>query len=184
MHKFQPIFAWWPLVVTGKHWSRLMTKPTKWPLRAAKTQISLGFHPVWSEPSLSTWRNIGSSATHWAHCEDSDQTGRMLRLIWVFAGRTDPFVGFVMRRLISSYCSWMRENDKICKSPRFHILFRLQEDVYIRHPVSEASSTRKYTAQEDNEVLFSLNMLPFYVRLPALVRSSSPFCKKGLANVV
>ena len=27
---------------------------------------------------------------------DSDQTGRMPRLIWVFAGRTDHFVGFVM----------------------------------------------------------------------------------------
>ena len=31
--------------------------------------------------------------------EDSDQTGRMPRLIWVFAGRTCHFVGFVMRRL-------------------------------------------------------------------------------------
>ena len=27
-------------------------------------------------------------ATHWAHSEDSDKTGRMPRLIWVFAGRT------------------------------------------------------------------------------------------------
>ena len=35
-------------------------------------------------------------ATHWAHCKDSDQTGRMPRLIWVFAGHTDHFVGFVM----------------------------------------------------------------------------------------
>ena len=31
--------------------------------------------------------------------EDSDQTGRMPRLIRVFAGRTYHFVGFVMRRL-------------------------------------------------------------------------------------
>ena len=50
--------------------SRLMTKPAKWPLRPAKTQISLGIRPVWSESSLSAWRNIESSATHWAHCED------------------------------------------------------------------------------------------------------------------
>ena len=76
-----------------------MTKPTKWPLRPAKTQISLCIRPVWSESSLSTWRNIGSSATHWAHCEDSDQTGRMPRLIWVFAGHKSHFVGFVMRWL-------------------------------------------------------------------------------------
>ena len=41
------------------------------------------------------WWSIGSSATHWAHSEDSDQTGRMPRLTWVFAGRTDHFVGFV-----------------------------------------------------------------------------------------
>ena len=30
----------------------------------------------------------GSIATHWVHSEDSDQTGWMPRLIWVFAGRT------------------------------------------------------------------------------------------------
>ena len=33
-----------------------------------------------------------------ADSEDSDQTGRMPRLIWVFAGRTCHVVGFVMRR--------------------------------------------------------------------------------------
>ena len=42
----------------------------------------------WSESSLSAWINIGSSNTHLAHCEDSDQTGRMPNLIWVFTGRT------------------------------------------------------------------------------------------------
>ena len=35
-----------------------------------------------------------------ADSEDSDQTGRMLRLIRVCAGRKGQFVGFVMRRLI------------------------------------------------------------------------------------
>ena len=54
----------------------------------AKTQISLGIRPVWSESSLSAWRNLRSLATHWVHNEDSDQTGRMPRLIWVLAGRT------------------------------------------------------------------------------------------------
>ena len=52
------------------------------------------------QSSLSEWRNIGSSATHWAHCEDSDQTGQMPRLIWVFSGVTYHFVGFIMRQLI------------------------------------------------------------------------------------
>ena len=44
--------------------------------------------PVWSGSSLSAWRKLGSLATHWVHSKDSDQTGRMPRLIWVFAGRT------------------------------------------------------------------------------------------------
>ena len=70
------------------HMSHDMTKPTKWHVRPAKTQINLDIRPVWSESSLSAWRNLGSLATHWAHSEDSDQTGRMPRLIWVFAVRT------------------------------------------------------------------------------------------------
>ena len=57
-------------------------------VRPTKTQISLGIRPVWSESSMSAWRNNGALATHWAHSEDFDQTGRMPRLTWVFAGRT------------------------------------------------------------------------------------------------
>ena len=55
----------------------------------AKTQISLGIHPFWSESSLSAWRITGSLATHKTHSEywHSDQTGQMLRLNWVFAWR-------------------------------------------------------------------------------------------------
>ena len=79
-------------------------KTRKWAVCPAMTQISFGIRPVWSESSLSTWKkkkkNSGSSATDWTHCEDSDQTGRMSRLIWVFVGRTYHFVGFVMRWLI------------------------------------------------------------------------------------
>ena len=63
-------------------------KTNKLAVRPAKTQVSLGIRPVWSESSLSAWRNIGSLATHWGHSEDSDQTGWMPRLIWDFAGRT------------------------------------------------------------------------------------------------
>ena len=55
--------------------SREMTKATKWHLRPAKTQ-------------LSAWRKFVSLATHWAHSKDTDRTGRMARLIWVFAGHT------------------------------------------------------------------------------------------------
>ena len=66
----------------------------------AKTQISLGICPVGSESLLSAWRNIGPLTTFWAHSENSDQTGQMPRLIWVFAGRICHFVGFVMWWLV------------------------------------------------------------------------------------
>ena len=54
-----------------------MTKPTKWHVRPAKTQISLGIRPVWSESSLYTqWVAKDPSFLH-MDSEDSDQTGRM-----------------------------------------------------------------------------------------------------------
>ena len=40
------------------------------------------------QSSLSAGRYLGSLATHWAYSEDPDQSRRMPRLIWVFAGRT------------------------------------------------------------------------------------------------
>ena len=80
--------------------SRRNTKPTKWPIRPAKTQISLGICTVWSDSSLFAWKNLMSSATPWAH--SNDLTGRTPRLIRAFAGHTCHFVGFVVRRI--SYC--------------------------------------------------------------------------------
>ena len=64
----------------------------------AKTQISLGIRPVWSESLLSAWRKLGSFAIHWAYSDDrSDwadaQAGLSLR--WAHT----HFVGFVMSRL-------------------------------------------------------------------------------------
>ena len=57
-------------------------------VRPAKTQISLGIRPVWSESLLCTqWVAKDPSFLH-ADSEDSDQTGPMPRLVWVFAGRT------------------------------------------------------------------------------------------------
>ena len=61
-------------------------KTNKMSVLPAKTQISLGICPVWSEFSLSAWRKLGSLATHSVHNEDSDQTWQMPRLNWAFAG--------------------------------------------------------------------------------------------------
>ena len=75
---------------------RRMTKPTKWHVSPAKTQI----RPVWSKSSLcAQWVAKDPRFLH-ADSEYSDQTRRMLRLIRVFAGRTCHFVCVVMRWLI------------------------------------------------------------------------------------
>ena len=63
-------------------------------------------HPVWSESSLSACRKLGSLATHWAHSEDSNQTGDALAglsLPWAHS----HFVGFVM-----SWLKCLPERDK------------------------------------------------------------------------
>ena len=69
IHKFQ----------VNTNLSLLTAKPTNWHVRPVKTQISLGIRAQWvaKDPRF----------LH-ADSEDSDQTGRMPRLIWVFAGRT------------------------------------------------------------------------------------------------
>ena len=70
-------------------------KTNKMAVRPAKTQNSLGIRSVWSESSLfAQWVAKEPSFLH-ADSEDSDQTG----WICVFAGRTNHFVGFVMRLL-------------------------------------------------------------------------------------
>ena len=65
-------------------------------------QISLGIHQVWSEFSLYAKREAKDQSFLHADSEDSDQTGWMPRLTWVFAGRTCHFVGFAVSRF--KYC--------------------------------------------------------------------------------
>ena len=72
-------------------------KTCKMACAPSKTQISLRINQVRSESSLcDQWVAKDPSVLH-ADSEDSDQTGRMPSLIWVFAGRTCHFVGFVVR---------------------------------------------------------------------------------------
>ena len=84
--------------------SHTVTKPTKWHVRPAKTQITLGIHPVWSESSLCTQWVAKDSSFLEADSEDSD------RLIWVFAGRTCHLVGFVTMGLKCFFLSWLVMN--------------------------------------------------------------------------
>ena len=82
-------------------------KTNKMSVRPVKTQISLGIRPVWSEPLLSAWRKLGSLATHWAHSEDSDQTGRLPRLICLRWAHTH-FVGFVAVAHLVVFCHFQQ----------------------------------------------------------------------------
>ena len=68
-------------------------------MRPAKTQISRDIRPV--KPESLLWAQWVAKDPRFLHAdsEDSDQTGRMPRLIWVFSGRTGHFVGFVLQRL-------------------------------------------------------------------------------------
>ena len=70
------------------HASHNMIKPTKWVCAQRRLRSAWASAQSDQKSSLSTWSNLGSLATHWAQSEDSDSTGRMPRLIWIFAGRT------------------------------------------------------------------------------------------------
>ena len=63
-------------------------KTNKMTVHPAKTQISLGIHPVWSESLLCTQWVAKNPNFLPASSEDSDQTGWMPSLIWVFASCT------------------------------------------------------------------------------------------------
>ena len=62
-----------------------MRKQTFWQVCPTKTPIHLRIHAT-DQSSLFTWRNFASMATQNASREDSNQTARTCRLIWIFAG--------------------------------------------------------------------------------------------------
>ena len=59
LHAFESDLYIWKLRYEPRH-----DKTNKMRVRPVKTQISLGIRQVWSESSLSAWRNLGSLATH------------------------------------------------------------------------------------------------------------------------
>ena len=75
-------------------------KTNKMTVCPGKTQISLGMRPVWSESSLCAHWVAKDPSFLYADSKDSDQTGQVPRLIWVFPGRTCHFVWFVVRWLV------------------------------------------------------------------------------------
>ena len=82
-------------------------KTNKMTVRPAKTQISRGIRPLWSESSLcAQWVAKDPSFLH-ADSEDSDQTGQMPRLLRLAHSHV---VGFVMMRF---KCFCMRQTHHI-----------------------------------------------------------------------
>ena len=75
-----------------EHLSRNTTNPTKWHVRTARTQISRCL--VWS-----AWRNLQSSAIHWAHSKHSDQTGQIL-----WSDRADAQADLSLRCVHRPFC--------------------------------------------------------------------------------
>ena len=78
-------------------------KTNKMSVRPAKTQIS----PIWSESSLCAQRVAKDPSFLHADSEDSDQTWRMRRLIWVFAGRTLTLLVLSCRGSNIVWCNYL-----------------------------------------------------------------------------
>ena len=74
-------------------------KTTKWSACPAKTQITWASAQSDQSSLCTQWIAKDQSFLH-EDSNDSDQSGWMPRLIWVFAGCTGHFVGFVIRRLM------------------------------------------------------------------------------------
>ena len=102
-------------------------------VRPAKTQISLGICPVWSESSLCAhWLAKDLSFLH-ADSEDSDQTGR------IFAGRTCDFLGFAMRRLILKEKFWKIVPELSEKLSCYFRIYRHDQLSYLVETATEIS---------------------------------------------
>ena len=97
----------YPLSALRRLW---LDKTNKVTVRPAKTQISLGIRPVWSESSLSAWRkawvlSYPLSAQRWLWSDWADVQAN-LSLRWAHS----HFVGFVVSRLISQeVLGWQRQ---------------------------------------------------------------------------
>ena len=151
-----------------------------------KTQISLGIHPVWSESLLSAWRKLGSLATYWAHSEDSDQTGLMPMLIWVFAGRTATLLVLSCR---GSYCplqiglhrvlvavTWRFKGHKLERLQRkqsFSVLYNMKVSLRMKYTVDSKMNSNLWKQQQTHWLVcylfLAVNMLYMYSSNQALL---------------
>ena len=108
-----------------------------------------GIRPVWSESSLyAQWVAKDPSFLH-ADSEDSHQTRRMSRLIWVFPGRTCHFVGFVMR--------WLKSV--------LHPLFRSQIGIVVKPSSQTSGYGLKSIFEPTHEILALFVLCKFILQI-------------------
>ena len=101
--------------------------------------------PVWSESSLSAWRNLGSLATRWAHSEDSDQTVRPaktqislgIRPVWSESSLS------AWRNLGSSANNWARSKDwSVWADAKADLSLRSAHSIFVGFVMSRLKSDR------------------------------------------
>ena len=102
-------------------------------VRPAKTQISLGIRPVWSESSLSAWRKLGSLATQlsaqrrfWSDWADAQADLSLLWVhksfcwfchelahVWILSDLQGGSLKWALKRLLKHTCTTFYQNLKI-----------------------------------------------------------------------
>ena len=118
--------------------------------------------PVWSESSMSA----GSLATHWAHSEDSDQTGRMRRLIWVFAGRTGRFDS-----LLVLWLNYVWYDHLWCELEKANTKVATEKDLWKSSKEMCAQWMKRMSHNTRKGILGTCGLLNLQIRMLSQIRS-------------
>ena len=153
-------------------------------MRPAKTQISLGIRPVWTELSLcAQWVAKDPIFLH-ADSKDFDQTARMCRLICAFVVRIwykQVFLwcgSYVWRKLsinfhqISSICfrGWMTMSMNFCNSPKLLALITFGSTPY-------ATSCRRFFAYHHTVKHTHTSIILSWFSIPFVLKCAIKFWK-------
>ena len=90
-HLINVYLIWNSICIFRVHY--IFTWATSWQNQQNDMCVQWRLRSAWAstqsdQSSLSAWRKLGSLATHWAHSEDSDLTGRMPRLMSSLGARS------------------------------------------------------------------------------------------------
>ena len=103
------------------YFSPFMTKTTKWHVPPAKTQISLGIRPDWSESSLSARWKLGSLATHWMQAKPLIRLGGYL-------GWSESSLGV---KAILLVLWWGGSFEVVCRAPGTVLIMFLKSFLFV-----------------------------------------------------